>query len=153
MDVLIYFSVQKNTIIVAIDSIFFWDMNRQIIEDPCFTYYSFYRYGKGTGFPSQCGLHIEKGEKIKVVVTELPDNPGMSICNAMEDLFCQVCDRFELNPDQVEWYEDWSAYNQALKHDSIKTPDYHRVEFSLNNDRPTNIRWKWIDTIKSCMEE
>jgi len=41
--------------------------------------------------PAKCGIEVHRGNKSAVViVTELADNEGMSICNAFQDLVKQV---------------------------------------------------------------
>lgn len=45
--------------------------------------------------------------KTIVIVTEIPCNQGMSICNAFEELFLQIVSTFELDPERVVWVERW----------------------------------------------
>ena len=88
----------------------------------------------------EVGITTVEG-KMRVTVKELPDNPGMSICNAFEDLFTQVCDLFELPPDEVEWVEHWPAWTAKEGGYNRPEEDWHRVEFDLVNGRATNPRW------------
>ncbi|MCT7957296.1 hypothetical protein [Laspinema palackyanum] len=88
-----------------------------------------------------CEVGITKVEgKMRVTVKELPDNPGMSIGNA-EDVFMQVCNLFELPPDEVEWVEHWPAWTASQKRCDRPEEDWHRVEFDLVDGRATNPRW------------
>ena len=70
----------------------------------------------GHNIDSQCWLLIPSldstpaiseaiGYGIKVIVSELPDNPGMSICNAFEVLAHKICLEFEIDPRRLIYYE------------------------------------------------
>jgi hypothetical protein len=62
--------------------------------------------------------------------TELPDNPGMSICNAFEDLFLQVVEAYNLDPELIMWIEHWEIWkvSEGAPYDR-EEEDWHRVEF------------------------
>ncbi|MGH2416468.1 MAG: hypothetical protein ACRDEA_22800, partial [Microcystaceae cyanobacterium] len=62
-------------------------------------------------FPARCSLEVYRGNNSAVViVTELPDNEGMSICNAFEDLIVQVVKAYDLDPANLLWIEHWEAW-------------------------------------------
>ncbi|MCT7975250.1 hypothetical protein [Laspinema olomoucense] len=95
-----------------------------------------------------CEIYICEVEgRIKVIVTELPDNPGMSICNAFEDLFVQVCEFYDLPPDKVDWMEHWPAWTAAEGGYDRPKEEYCKVEFDLENNRATNPRWIHITPV------
>lgn len=70
----------------------------------------------------------KKGDTVTVIVTEIPDNPGVSICDAFEDLFVQVCKFFNLDPNKVNWVEHWPAW---IEENGYNRPDdnWYEVEF------------------------
>ena len=43
----------------------------------------------------------------KVIATELPDNPGMSITNAAASIAMQVCQYYEIPLDRLIWIEHY----------------------------------------------
>lgn len=62
---------------------------------------------------SICEIEVSKQERHQyVIVTEIPDNPGMSICNAFEDLFKSVVKQFKLDPENLIWVERWSKWTR-----------------------------------------
>src|SRR6185503_8773416 len=44
---------------------------------------------------------------VVVVATELPDNPGMSITNAAEELAGTVCRDYGIDPERLVWVEHY----------------------------------------------
>ena len=67
-----------------------------------------YEFTAATGATATCGLHIvREGTQLVVVLTELPDNPGMSVTNAAEEIASQVRREFGLDPDQTRWIEHY----------------------------------------------
>lgn len=62
---------------------------------------------------SICEIEVSKQERHQyVIVTEIPDNPGMSICNAFEDLFKSVVKQFKLDPENLIWVERWPKWTR-----------------------------------------
>lgn len=65
---------------------------------------------KANNYPGICGIEVLDFEFIDLaIVTELPDNQGMSICNAFEDLVPQVANSFGLELQRLVWVEHWLA--------------------------------------------
>jgi hypothetical protein len=95
---------------------------------------------KSVGFCEISICHFPN--KINVIVSEIPDNPGMSICNAFEDLFVQVCKFYELDPARVQWFEHWPKLSQK------DVEEWHQVLFKLENGRAVNPVWKSITLIR-----
>ncbi len=89
---------------------------------------------------SVCRFH----DKTNVIVTEIPDNPGMSICNAFEDLFVQVCKFYDLDPSRVRWFEHWPKWTAEQGGYEREEEDWHQVDFELIDGRPVNARWRAI---------
>lgn len=82
-----------------------------------------------------------------VIVTEDTDNTGMSICNAFEDLFRQVCQVFQLNSEKVIWIEHWERDRvpELSQKNVINQSEWNLVNFELNkNKEPYNPRWVYL---------
>ncbi len=47
--------------------------------------------------------------RVAVIATELPDNPGMSITNAVEYAATEACKYLEIDPRHLVWIEHYSA--------------------------------------------
>ena len=95
---------------------------------------------------SQCGIEVFRGDRSSlVIVTELPNNPGRSICNAFEDLFPQVCQHYKLDPTSVLWIERWEAWKTSddAPYDH-EEEDYSKVEFDWNGRKAINLRWLYV---------
>lgn len=56
-------------------------------------------------FPAFCD--IERNGNV-VIATELEDNLGMSITNAVEWVASQVCRAFNIEPSRLVWFEHYS---------------------------------------------
>lgn len=59
---------------------------------------------KANSFPAHCRVRINGNT---VVATELPDNTGMSIINAAEEVAIQVCQFYEIPIAQLLWIEHY----------------------------------------------
>lgn len=93
-----------------------------------------------------CDVEILNDNNLTIViVTEPFDNPGMSICNAFEDLFCQVCKTFNLNYPKVIWIEHWPRETLPTL---LKDDEWNLVEFDLRNNQAENPTWKYLGTTK-----
>ncbi len=57
----------------------------------------------------QCRLRIYKitFDKVVVIVSELPDNPGRSITEEALTLIHLICQKFALNPTKTMWLEHY----------------------------------------------
>jgi hypothetical protein len=88
------------------------------------------------GCRSCCALNIEQIEDGRTVVicSELEDNPGTSITNAVEMIASQAVNQLELDPAKLVWIEhyppekvhgnteDWDLVTfGAIFHDGIRT--------------------------------
>ena len=61
--------------------------------------------------PSRCHLRIYRhpNRPVIVVATELADNPGSSVTNALPGLADAVCSSFDIDPDVLLWVEHYPA--------------------------------------------
>jgi len=71
-----------------------------------------------------------------VIATELPDNPGMSITNAAEEIATQVCETYEIYPQFLTWIEHY------LHEDSRLEETYDLVRFTWDQDHFIKPCWQ-----------
>lgn len=93
------------------------------------------------GYESVCGLEITKSNgKVKVVLTELPENKGTSVTNFVEHLATLVYHRYlEDTPiENIVWVEHypWSRFLQRETFDQVKM-DWDGKAFS-------HPQWKYL---------
>lgn len=74
-----------------------------------------FQYPGLAGFPSQCNLHIlvQPGCKPVVVMTEVPENPGTSVTNAVEKIATKVYWEFlsgNARPQDVRFVEHYKGF-------------------------------------------
>jgi hypothetical protein len=70
---------------------------------------SHYQHSRRPGFIARCQLRIwqdEQGNSL-VILSELPDNPGMSVTNAADQLATGVVADFNLDPQRTRWVEHY----------------------------------------------
>lgn len=75
------------------------------------------------GFPSRCGIKFyhAAGGYVVVLLTELPDNPGTSVTNAVNILSRDIVLQFGLDPVKVIWVEH--SFDDAESFDQVSFPD------------------------------
>jgi hypothetical protein len=72
--------------------------------------HALYEYGPNKTDPAdrvKCLVRIWDSARVSVVVTELPDNPGMSVTNACEDIASRVVQDFGINPQRTRFIEHY----------------------------------------------
>lgn len=107
---------------------------------------------------AKCALEVYRGSNSAVViVTELPDNEGMSICNAFEDLILQVAETYDLNPGGLLWIEHWEAWksSEGAPYDR-EEEEWIRVKFEWNGHRASKPCWipvtaSFVEAAKSVL--
>jgi hypothetical protein len=84
------------------------------------------------GQESKCGLQIVyKGGKFVVIVSELYQlNPGTSITQAATALAGQICQKHDIPPNDLIYFEHTPEMNSKL---SFYTEEFYRVEFRIEN--------------------
>lgn len=88
---------------------------------------------------AQCEVKfIPRQYDLVVIVKELPDNPGMSICNAFEDLFPQVVSAARLPLDSIKWVEYWPACSDR------EEDEYCQVHYELSYGKATRPSWRYL---------
>lgn len=111
----------------------------------------------GHNFDSQCRLSIPTlkitpaisesiGSGIKVIVSELPTNLGMSICNSFEILAHKICLEFEIDPQRLIYLEHWGKWTAKEGGYDRDVEEYSLVEFQVVNDRPLRPNWRCLQT-------
>jgi hypothetical protein len=101
------------------------------------------------GCYSKCGYRLEQTDKWTVlIVSELDDNPGTSITNAIEILFPQICDQLNLDLDNLVWLEHYPESSMRTE-----TWDIVTMDFEDNKPKLMSPKWERIsadDVIKIC---
>lgn len=135
------------------------EMAKQIIDDP-----------QGSFKPCKCVHGVEiirKGKKVKVILSELPENgTGTSITNMYEDIANIVYDEFlkNIKPKNITWIEYYPYLKRKDRYgfyDDLNSGElYSKVQ--LDYERPGRFnrevefskpRWKKIKRIKSFFQE
>jgi len=103
-----------------------------------------YEFTAATGVKASCGLRIVRdGEQTVVVLTELPDNPGMSVTNAAEEIATQVRREFGLDPDQTRWIEHYPKWQHHI-HRQLHTESsiYDEIIYTWIDYEATQPEWQ-----------
>lgn len=118
------------------------DSTRQAIERFNFTPWS-------STIPAFCGLDIyPSGDTALVVITEHPDNTGMSITNAAEAVTTKIVADYELDPARTLFVERYLPI--ALDPDDPASPLADGERFALlvvdwsPNGMASNPRWSYL---------
>jgi hypothetical protein len=90
--------------------------------------------------PAKCHLLINGNY---VIATEVDDNPGTSITNAVESLAMQVCRDFAISPEKLVWIEHYPQSGELPY--SILPESFDIVSFSIENGVLSNAKWRKID--------
>jgi len=70
-----------------------------------------------------------------LVATELPDNPGPSITNAVEQAFYAACVRLSVLPEKAIWIEHYLG-------DDLREDTFDLVQFELDSEgAPFSPKW------------
>ena len=98
-----------------------------------------YHYRGLHGFRAWCRLRIYRTtEKDIVVATEMPDNPGTSITNFVEQLAGMVCADFLIEPNRLVWVEHYPARDSEPENYSLLSLEWNGAAF-------TNRAWRHIN--------
>jgi hypothetical protein len=89
-----------------------------------------YRFRGFHGCDAWCALEILKVKdgRTVVIATEVENNPGTSVTNAAEQLACQVCVEFSIDPSQLVWIEH---YGYPAPGELDRHPRTYLVSFSI----------------------
>ena len=120
----------------------------------------YFDYSCPNGLRGRCGVEVTPLPSIMstlVVVTELDDNPGMSVTNAAEHLASQFCARKGISPNRLLWIEHYPAKGEGRR--TIRESwdfvsfgwDWSRGVFGEPEWRPTDRRR--VDALKAGSAE
>lgn len=62
-------------------------------------------------------------DRIVIICEEVNGNPGISVTNAVEDIAFQVCQQFQIDPQNLVWIEHYNVY-------FIDEPEWNLVKFN-----------------------
>jgi hypothetical protein len=76
-----------------------------------------------------------------LIVSEVEENQGMSICNAIEDLVPQLAQRFRLDLSDLDYFECWGPHSYTEEHNALSGDTggtrFERVRFETSErDNP-----------------
>lgn len=98
------------------------------------------RYKPYPGNDSKCRVRIYTGEAhgATILITELPDNDGMSITNASELIASEVCRRYDLRKVTTRWIEHYPA---AAWRESNRPETFDEIRFMWDGYTASAPRW------------
>jgi hypothetical protein len=110
--------------------------------------HALYEYGpnkKDSGDRARCLVRIwDTGESGVVMLTELPDNPGMSVTNACEDIATRIVQDFGINPQRtrfIEHYPEEKTTHHGIEH--VRKETFDEIFFTWDNrSRADEPHWK-----------
>jgi len=105
--------------------------------------YDYLGFGR---FPSHCGLEIiQKGNKYIVILTELEDNEGTSVTNAIEDIATQIKNTrlANVNANDIIFIEHYEKI-----FDDKETYDVVTLSYDEQLKRYFQPRWNRISDIQ-----
>jgi hypothetical protein len=95
------------------------------------------------GITSKCGLkHFLYNSKDCIVVSELyQDNPGTSITQVTTSLANQVCEKLQIDPENLIYIEHSPDMNSKL---SFYNEEFYEVKFEIVNGKFVNPSWQML---------
>ena len=100
----------------------------------------FFEFSGALGMLSKCGIKIKPYEdKTLVIATELyQDNPGTSITSVTASLAQQICNHFNINPQNLIYVECAPQMNSKL---SFYDETFFKVDFDIVDGKLENPKW------------
>jgi hypothetical protein len=87
----------------------------------------------------------EDDERCLVIISEAPDNPGMSVTNASEDIAGQIVRAFNLDPARTRWIEHYPQETWRYHgREEIKPATFDEVVYRWERLAAANPNWKRI---------
>jgi len=89
-------------------------------------------------YKSRCGLKIvRENDRVTVILTELPDNPGTSVTNCVEEIATQVYHRFLKGTpiDKIRWIEHYPPRGEWEE-------TFDEVSFDWDGETFSHPRWR-----------
>jgi hypothetical protein len=102
------------------------------------------------GIASKCGLkHFIFNGKDCILVSELyQDNPGTSITQITTSLAMQVCEKLNINPENLIYIEHCPDMNSKL---SFYNEEFYKVNFELLDGKFVNPSWQMLTIDEKMM--
>lgn len=95
----------------------------------------------GVPAPTVCGLRVYRNDQWDVVIlSELPDNPGRSVTNAIEVLATIMLARLRVPWRKVVWIEHYVGDPDAGPN-LVELPDGRRVDLNADSYSKVNLEW------------
>lgn len=106
-----------------------------------------FRFRGKTGVPATCGITIEQdGDRVTVTLTELSDNPGMSVTNQVDHIATLIYrERLSgYDPARIEWIEHYQETTRPTEHSkNTKCQTWDRVTLQFNGKQFHSPQWKY----------
>jgi hypothetical protein len=95
------------------------------------------------GIASKCGIkHFLYNGKDCILVSELyQDNPGTSITQVTTSLAMQVCEKFNIDPENLLYIEHCPDMNSKL---SFYNEEFYKVNFEIIDGKLVNPSWQML---------
>lgn len=106
----------------------------------------FYYRVKANSFLAKCRVRVNHNI---VVATELPDNTGMSITNAAEEVAMQVCQFFEIPIAQLVWIEHYAQWGDI--DETFDAVDFEIVHNCLSNPIWKPVSHAMVEELIGCL--
>jgi hypothetical protein len=102
------------------------------------------------GIASRCGLkRFLFNGKDCILVSELyQDNPGTSITQVTTSLAMQVCEKFNIDPNNLIYIEHCPDMNSKL---SFYNEEFYKVNFKLIDGKFVNPSWQMLTMDEKLM--
>lgn len=106
-----------------------------------------FEYIGDNGSDGFCYIKINDARNV-VIITEAPDNHGVSITNASEIIATKVCAHYALIPDLIKWIEHYVGLSDTfLDADNGETFDF--VSFTIVNNICRRPKWQYAGREKA----
>ena len=93
-----------------------------------------------------------------VVLSELADNPGISVTNTAEELATGIAQRYALDPQTTTWIEHYGPFSYHAKDGDGGDPDYEtfdKITFTWRGNLASGPQWKRLspEQIKALLPD
>lgn len=103
-----------------------------------------FKYTPYNNIEAWCDIEIyQRGPTTVVIMTEMPDNPGMSVTNACEFIVTQMLRAYPLDPGRCIWIEHYPERYPAIE-ETFDLVTFHwrqGVEASAPHWHPVTREW------------
>ena len=109
-----------------------------------------FEFAGSWGIASKCGLkHFIFNGKDCILVSELyQDNPGTSITQVTTSLAMQICEKLNIDPENLIYIEHSPDMNSKL---SFYNEEFYKVSFELIDGKFVNPTWQILTMDEKVM--